>query len=147
MTNADNTRRFAAMDEADRERSIETTRAHIRFEQSKLACKLVAHAAGLLTAAVPDAAVLVFDIMVDGEEGDTAQVRAALDAAGAWIQLFPESLQDPAIEPVEQALGEASTLGTYFPVAEAEGRYVGPYRQLVVADPLAGVLLPADAGS
>lgn len=136
-----NGQRFAAQDADSRQSSIERSRAHIELEQSKLAGKLIAHAAALIESAFPIAEAVVFYLSAYPGDSDSVQITEVLDNAGEPMEIMPDF--EPAVDVIGQAealLGEASDLGADFRLADSGDRQ----RQISVYNPLDGVRLPVE---
>lgn len=136
-----NAQRFATLDADSRSDSIERSRKHIELEQSKLAGKLVAHAAALIEGVFPIAEAIVFYLTAVPGDAASVQITQVLDNAGGELEVAPDFRLAPAgIREAEEVLAEASDLGADFRLADAGDRQ----RQVDVGDPLNGVRLPVE---
>jgi len=138
---SNNGQRFAALDPDSRKASIERSRTHIELERSKLAGKLIAHAAALIETEFPIAEAVVFYLTPGYGDDASVQITQVLDNAGGELEIAPDFQSGPAvIKQAEKLLAEASDLGAEFRLADAGDRQ----RQIDVDDPLNGVQRPVE---
>jgi hypothetical protein len=141
---SNNGQRFADLDADSRKASIERSRIHVELEQSKLAGKLIAHAAALIKSEFPTAFVVAFYLTPgygDAASVQIAHVYADKAANDLELDIAPDFQSAPeTIGMAEVLLAEASDLGAHFQLA---GIAAGQ-RHLNVHDPLDGVRLPVE---